>query len=375
MLLDPYRDSLAIVVGSGGVGKTTLSAALGMRAVRAGADTLVMTFDPSLRLKDTLGVGDAALDREVPVRYDASGHLYVSLLDARRTFDRLIARYAPDDQAAERILRNRFYDHLSGSLAGVLEYMAVERLFEIASEERYDCVILDTPPARQALDFLEAPSRIIGFLDSGAISIALKPWFDKDGRLRATSHLGILGRGVERFFDHVIGLGLLRDMAEFFQAFAPLFAGFRERAERVGELLRHDRTRFVLVTTPGEDRVPETLFFARRLVAAGHHLGPVILNMVHPDAPSQADIAQADPALREGLELFRYISDRDHRGIEAFRKLLPHPNAVVEVPSLDTEPTDMTSLDTLSRAVEIRLGAFDAAARQPANGLPSRTAR
>ncbi|MGE5813632.1 MAG: ArsA family ATPase [Acidobacteriota bacterium] len=375
MLMDPLRDSLTIVVGSGGVGKTTLSAALGMRAARAGADTLVMTFDPSLRLKDTLGVGDAALDREVPVAYHASGQLNVSLLDARRTFDRLIARYAPDERAAERILRNRFYDHLSGSLAGVLEYMAVERLFEIASERRYDCVILDTPPARQALDFLEAPARIVGFLDSGAISLALKPWFDKDGRLRATSHLGILGRGVERFFDHVIGLGLLRDMAEFFQAFAPLFAGFRERAERVGELLRDDRTCFALVTTPDSERVPETLFFARRLVAAGHHLGPVILNMVHPKPPSEADIGRADPALRDGLELFRHIAERDQRGIEAFRRLLPRPDAVIELPSLDTEPTDMTSLDTLSRAAEIRLGALDAASRQPLGGLPSRKSR
>src|SRR5512142_1595510 len=123
VLLDPAHDSLVIVVGAGGVGKTTLTAALGMRAARAGARTLVMTFDPSLRLKDTLGVGEAALDREVPVRYDAPGQLDVSLLDARRTFDRLIVRRAPDDAAAQRILGNRFYQHLSGNLAGVLEYM------------------------------------------------------------------------------------------------------------------------------------------------------------------------------------------------------------------------------------------------------------
>lgn len=357
MLLDPVRDSLVIVVGSGGVGKTTLSAALGMRSAREGANTLVMTFDPSLRLKDTLGVGEAALDREVPVAYDAPGRLHVSLLDARRTFDRLIARYAPDQEAADRILRNRFYDHLSGSLAGVLEYMAIERLYEIATEGRYDAVILDTPPTRQALDFLEAPSRIIGFLDSGAISIALKPWFDREGRLRATSHLGFLGRGVERFFDHVIGLGLLRDMAEFFQAFAPLFVGFRERAEKVSDLLRDERTRFVLVTRPDEERVPETLFFARRLVAAGHHLGPLVLNMVHPPPPTDDEMSRAGAPLREGLELFRWIAERDQRGIEVFRELMPSPHAVVELPSLETEPTDLRSLDLLTRLAAERLGA------------------
>ena len=355
MLLDPGHDSLVIVVGAGGVGKTTLSAALGMRAARAGAHTLVMTFDPSLRLKDTLGVGDEALDTEVGVPYAAAGRLDVSLLDARRTFDRLIARYAPDEQAARRILNNRFYEHLSGSLAGVLEYMAVERLFEIAIEGRYDCVILDTPPTRQALDFLEAPARIIGFLDSGAIGIALKPWFDRDGHLRAMSHLGLLGRGVERFFDHVIGLGLLRDMAEFFQAFAPLYAGFRDRAENVGELLRAERTRFVLVTQPDEERVPETLFFARRLEAAGHHLGPVVLNMAQPVPPSVNGLSHADPALRAGLELFAWMARRHQRGIQVFRDLLPRPRTVLELPWLESEPTDLLSLDVLSRLLADRL--------------------
>lgn len=351
MLLDPAHDSLVIVVGAGGVGKTTLTAALGMRAARISARTLVMTFDPSLRLKDTLGVGEAALDREVTVAYDAPGRLDVSLLDARRTFDRLIARYAPDEQAADRILHNRFYDHLSGSLAGVLEYMAVERLFEIAAEGTYDSVILDTPPTRQALDFLEAPARIVGFLDSGALSMALKPWFDRDGHLRMTSRLGFLGRGVERFFDHAIGLGLLRDMAEFFQAFAPLYAGFRERAEKVGELLRAERTRFVLVTHPDEERVPETLFFLRRLSAAGYNLGPLVLNMVHPAPPSDEQIAHADPALKDGLDLFAWIARRDQGGVRAFRNLMSPPQTVLELPALEREPTDLPSLDALSRLV------------------------
>jgi len=144
---------LLVVVGSGGVGKTTLAAALGLSAARAGRRTLVMTFDPSLRLKDALGVGERARDQEVPVRVDTPGRLDVSLLDARATFDRLVLEYSPDEAAARRILDNRFYRHLAGGLAGILEYMAVERLFEVTAARRYDRIILDTPPTRQALDF------------------------------------------------------------------------------------------------------------------------------------------------------------------------------------------------------------------------------
>ena len=265
---------LLVVVGAGGVGKTTLAAALGLTSALDGRDTLVMTFDPSLRLKDALGVGEEAREREVAVDLSGlaavapgvgggagagegvttppvPGRLEVSLLDAGRTFDRLVARYAPDDAARERILGNRFYRHLSGTLSGILEYMAVERLFEVATEGRYRQVILDTPPTRQALDFLEAPARIVGFLDSGALRIALKPWFDPAGHLRGTRRFGRLGRRLERYLDDLVGLDLLRDMAEFFQAFSPLFDGFRRRAAKVEELLRSPRTLFVLVAGAG----------------------------------------------------------------------------------------------------------------------------
>ena len=251
-----------VVVGSGGVGKTTLAAALGVAAAGSGRDALVMTFDPSRRLKDALGVGEAARDAEVPVTFEAPGSLAASLLDARETFDRLVRRYAPDPAARDRILANRFYSHLAGSLAGVLEYMAVERLFEAASERPDRLIVLDTPPTRQALDFLEAPDRILGFLDSGALRIALKPWFDAGGRLRPAARLGRLGRGVEAFLDRMVGLDLLRDMAEFFQAFAPLYEGFRARAGEVRSLLRAAETLFVLVSGPAPEHLADTMFFA-----------------------------------------------------------------------------------------------------------------
>lgn len=327
-----------VVVGSGGVGKTTLAASLALASARAGQNTLVMTFDPSLRLKDALGVGNEARERDVEVDAGTRGTLRVGLLDARRTFDRLVARYAPDEAARDRILKNRFYQNLAGNLAGILEYMAVERLYEVSREDRYDRVFLDTPPTRQALDFLEAPERIVSFLDSGALRIALRPWFDEDGNLRATSRLGFVGRRLEGFLDRVAGLDLLRDMAEFFQVFAPLFDGFRERAIQVQELLRSDETGFLLVASPGEDRIPDAMFFARRLSEAGHVLLRVLVNRVHPRTE--------DPGGQAG-RLLHWLGERDHRGLEAFRTLLPN-RVPAPVPLLPGAPTDLEALQKLA---------------------------
>lgn len=347
--MKPGDQPLTIVVGSGGVGKTTLAAAMGLASAANGDDTLVMTFDPSLRLKDALGVGDEARDSETEVAADSAGKLFASLLDARRTFDRLIERYSPDEEARQRILTNRFYDRLSGNLAGVLEYMASERLFEVVNQEKYRRVVLDTPPTRQALDFLGAPERIVSFLDSGALRIALKPWFDAEGKLKVTSKLGILGRNVEGFFDRMVGLELLRDMAEFFQAFAPLYGGFRERALQVQDLLRSPQTQFVLVSGPGSGRVADTLFFARRLTEAGYHLGPIVVNRVHPELPPVRDTARA------GRRLLTWLGQRDHEGVAELRDLVGDSHPVVEIPLMPDEPTDLKSLHALGKMFESRL--------------------
>ncbi len=337
---------LLVVVGSGGVGKTTVAAALGLLSASQGKDTLVMTFDPSRRLKDALGVGDAAEDCEVRVESDTPGRLHASLLDAKRTFDRLIRHYSPNEEAAERLLSNGFYQHLAGTLGGVLEYMAVERLYEVAAKGGYERIILDTPPTRQALDFLEAPERMMGFLDSGALRIALKSWFDDTGQLRATSKWGFVGKGVEAFFDRIIGLDLLRDFAEFFQAFGPLYDGFGERALAVQELLRCKRTLFALVAGPGEEKIPDTLFFARRLEASGHRLGPVIVNRVHPTI---------DPSGDDADELFAWLGQRDHHGLRSLSALLPDRD-LLALPLQENEPTDLKSLAELGWQIEQCLG-------------------
>ncbi len=348
--MDPREHSLVIVVGSGGVGKTTLAAVMAASSAGAGNNTLVMTFDPSLRLKDTLGVGLEAAEHATRVKTDTAGALYASLLDARRTFDRLIDRYAPDEEARQRILTNRFYDRLSANLAGVLEYMASERLFEVAHEGAYDRIILDTPPTRQALDFLGAPARIVGFLDSGALRIALKPWFDTEGKLKATARLGILGRNVEAFLDRMVGLELLRDMADFFRAFSPLYEGFRERALEVHDLLRSPATMFLLVSGPGQGRVADTLFFARRLTEAGYNLGPIVINRVHPtlDDPNREKRS-------EGHRLLGWLGRRDRQTVAELRDLVGGSHPVIEIPLLPDEPTDLKSLSALGELFESRL--------------------
>jgi anion-transporting ArsA/GET3 family ATPase len=350
---DSDRPPLIVVVGAGGVGKTTLAAALGLRSASAGVDTLVMTFDPSLRLKDTLGVGEAALDREVRVAGGTRGELWASLLDARRTFDRLVERYAPDEAARERILGNRFYRDLAGGLAGILEYMAVERLWEAWQSGRWRRIVLDTPPTRQALDFLEAPERIIGFLDSGALRLALRPWFDRQGRLKGASRLGFVGRGLESWLDEVVGLDLLRDMAEFFAAFAPLFAGFRERAVEVQRLLRDPAAVFLLVAGPGEERNADTLFFARKLREAGYGLGPVVVNRIHPAGAMPPPGVSTDPA--DGRALLAWLTARDRAGVEALGRLLPGEQALVDLPLLAAEPVDLPSLADLGDLLRERL--------------------
>jgi anion-transporting ArsA/GET3 family ATPase len=336
---------LLVVVGSGGVGKTTLAAALGVRSAGRGARTLVMTFDPSLRLKDALGVGDATRERPVAVPLAGGGRLDVSLLDARATFDGLVRRYAPDAAAAARILGNRFYRQLAGHLAGTLEYMAVERLFEVATEARYDRVILDTPPTQQALDFLEAPDRIVAFLDSGALRIALTSWFGPGGRLRVPA----AARGIGRLLDRIVGLGLLRDMAEFFQAFGPLYGGFRERALEVRALLRQPTTTFVLVAAPGAERIAETMFFARRLADAGHRLGAVVVNQVHPPAAIPPD---PPAALAPGLALLAWLGARDAGGLRRLRGLLAGGPGLVAVPLRPEPPTGRDALAALGRDLE-----------------------
>ncbi|MBV8202290.1 MAG: hypothetical protein JOZ15_16845, partial [Acidobacteria bacterium] len=207
-------------------------------------------------------------------------------------------------------------------------------------------------------DFLEAPARIVAFLHSGALRVALRPWFDEQGRLKGAARLGGLGRRAERFLDEVVGLDLLRDMAEFFQAFAPLYEGFRERATEVEALLRSPRTLFVLVAGPGEERIPDTLFFARRLQQSGLHLGPIVVNRVHPEPEEPGRPSPGPgpaPGAVDGLQLLEWLGRRDRHGLVELARLLSDDQPLVDLPLRSEEPTDLPSLADLGADLEERL--------------------
>ena len=299
--------------------------------------TLVMTFDPSLRLKDALGVGDRAKDEPVRILACGPGSLDAALLDAKRTFDRLVHTYAPDGAAAKRILTNRFYRDMAGQLAGILEYMAMERLFEVQAAGRYDRIILDTPPTRQAMDFLKAPERMMNLVDSKAIRFALDPFWDGAGTLNLAWRLAL--KGAMELSDRLIGRRFLLDVVEFIRAFAPLFEGFRSRAEAVRDLLRGEQTRFLLVAGPGPDRVPDAMFFLRTLQDTGHRLGPILVNGVHPDPGPGGD----DP----GTALLRHLADRDRRGLALLRSLFPDGRSILPVALEPAPPADLPGLERL----------------------------
>lgn len=358
MSADPTQ-ALTVVVGSGGVGKTTVAAALGVVAAARGEQALVMTFDPSLRLKSALGIDGHSDQAVVPVSLPddlaaAGGSLHASLLDARTTFDRLVARYAPDASARDRILNNPFYDRLSGSLAGILEYMAAERLFEVATEGRFDSVVLDTPPTQQALDFLEAPDRIVSFLDSGVARLASREWFDREGRLRPAKVLGPLAGRVESYLDQVVGLDLLAEMAEFFAAFVPLFKGFRARAQSVKRLLRAPETEFLLVCGPAEERLPDALFFARKLRESGFRLRGLVVNRVHPHGPPLAEPRESG-ALAPGRELMSFLGERDQAGLKRLHTLITEDGKLVSIPLAEEEPNRLELLASLGLSLQAGL--------------------
>ena len=315
-----------------------------------------MTFDPSRRLKDALGIGDAAGNQEVAVPegdaavFIQAASMPVSSTPVRLSTD-LVARYAPDESVAAPHPRESLLS-APGRPPGRHPRIHGRRapLRSPASEGRYERVILDTPPTAQAIDFLEAPARIVDFLDSGALKIALAPWFAADGRLRPTSGLGFVGRGLEHFLDRVVGMQLLRDMSEFFRAFGPLFDGFRQRARKTEKLLAAPGTLFVLVTAAGVDRIPDTLFFARKLEEEGCRLGPVVVNRLHPELAGSGGGS-------DGERLFRWLGERHRRGLIELRGLLRDDQVLVALPLMGDEPTDLESLDAVGQELERLLAA------------------
>jgi anion-transporting ArsA/GET3 family ATPase len=275
---------VVICCGSGGVGKTTIAAVLALEAARRGRNTCVVTIDPAKRLADALGLEalsdtPAAIDRD---RWDEDGtaapggSIAALMLDTKSTFDQLVTGNAETDEQAQRILDNRFYRNVSGALGGTQEYMAMEKLHELHEHGNFDLIVVDTPPTRHALDFLDAPRRLVRLLDNRIFRMLMMP---------TRAYLKVASVAVQTFLRtvaKVVGSEVIDDVVAFFRAFEGMEAGFRARALAVEELLAAPDTAFVLVTSPRRDALEEAEFFARQLEQGGQQIDALIVNRVHP---------------------------------------------------------------------------------------------
>jgi anion-transporting ArsA/GET3 family ATPase len=280
--LDELISSADVVVccGSGGVGKTTTAAALGLQAARNGRRCVVVTIDPAKRLADALGVPGGLTNDPIRLTLDPKdgpGELWALMLDTATTFDGLVTAHAANPEQANRILNNAFYRNIAGSLGGTQEYMAAERLLALHLDKRFDLVIVDTPPTRNALDFLDAPKTLARFLDHPVFKLMMMP------TRRGLRVLSIAAQPILRSIGKVIGSEVLADALAFFQAFDGMETGFRNRANEVIKLLHGDRTRFVLVASPRVDTIDEARFFAGRLVDKDLDVSAIIVNRATPD--------------------------------------------------------------------------------------------
>lgn len=298
---------ILICVGSGGVGKTTTSAVMGLQAAISGQRVLVLTIDPARRLANSLGI-DAIGSKRQQISLDQfsddvdvhpQGELWAMMLDMKESFDRLVDRHAPDEKTREEILENRFYHYFSTSLAGTQEYAASERLHELYQEGYFDLIILDTPPTTHALDFLEAPQRLVDAVSSRALQ-----WMYKPGILSGRPGRGILSVGtsyVMRTLGKFTGGELLKDLSVFLKTFSVLFEGFEERARAVQELLYSDLTGFVVVTAPDTLTVEEALYFYEQLGGDALQVDSFVVNRVHPQWVDEAHLALAESHLPDAL--------------------------------------------------------------------------
>jgi anion-transporting ArsA/GET3 family ATPase len=350
---------VCVVGGSGGVGKTTTSAALASGMAARGLKVAVVTIDPAQRLATALGLDALGNEphRVEPERFAAAGlplrgELWAMTLDPKRTFDELIAHLAPDAETRERILANRVYRELSDAIAGSQEFTAVAKLHELAQDGRWDLLVLDTPPSRNALDFLDAPDRLTAFFEGRALQTLLRG---------GGAGLRLLGRGtgvVLGLLRRVTGAELLSDLSDFFRLLGGLLGGFRERAEQVEALLRAPGTTFLLVTSPEREPIAEAIFFQRRLRAARMTLGGAIVNRVHADELGDEDAADLpalltgeaglSPALaRRVAAVFadeHALARRDAANVAALAQRLGAGVPLLQVPLLDGDVHDAAGL-------------------------------
>jgi anion-transporting ArsA/GET3 family ATPase len=356
LLADPTT-RIIVCCGAGGVGKTTTAAALGVRAAEVhGRRTVVLTIDPARRLAQSMGLSE--LDntpRQVKgIDAENGGELHAMMLDMKRTFDEVVQQHTTPQRASE-IFANPFYQAMSSTFSGTQEYMAMEKLGQLRSTDEWDLIVVDTPPSRSALDFLDAPARLSRFLDGRMLRLLLAP--ARSGKSMfslVTASFGLFSRAVQK----VLGAQLLTDLSGFVAALDSMFGGFRQRADETYRILQDPQTAFLLVAAPEQDAVREAAYFAERLVAERMPLAGLVLNRMHrsevgglsadrSEAAAAALTAAGDQemtadALRVHAALIRQ-TEREVRVAAAFTDAFPSVPAV----SVTAQPADVHDVDGL----------------------------
>jgi anion-transporting ArsA/GET3 family ATPase len=366
-LIDDRRTRIIVCCGSGGVGKTTTAAAVGLRAAERGRHVVVLTVDPARRLAQSMGL--SSLDNTPRLVAgvqggedgEAGGSMHAMMLDMKRTFDEIVEQHADPDRAAQ-ILANPFYQSLSSSFAGTQEYMAMEKLGQLRRAQEWDLIVVDTPPSRSALDFLDAPQRLSRFLDGKLLRLLTAP-----AKVGGRAYLRVLNAGfgmVTGVLTKILGTQVLRDVQTFVAALDTMFGGFRERAEYTYQLLRAPGTSFLVVAAPEPDALREASYFVERLAQERMPLAGLLLNRVQTAPASRLSAARSQAAaetlqgagshplavtaLRLHAERMQQVSAQ-HRLAEHFTAA--HPLVpVAEIPALAQDVHDLNGLRAIGQA-------------------------
>jgi anion-transporting ArsA/GET3 family ATPase len=370
---------IVVFCGSGGVGKTSVAAAAGVAAAtRLGGKVLALTIDPARRLASALGLeGFGNVEKQVPVEafkaaeLEPRGELWAAQLDTKRSWDELVLRHAPDEETAYRILENRLYTNITGRFVQSHDYIAMERLFDIHATGRYDLIIIDTPPTRNAIDFLEAPSRMADFFGGRLLRWLTMPY--RVGGRRGARVLNVASRPFYQVADRILGSQFLKDIAEFFLSFQSMYEGFASRAQAVERLLHDRRTTFAVVTTLEGAPLREAQLFCEQLTKRDFHLGALVLNKTLPDyllspegaraadalvaeagplaelivgtaKPELSDAARTARVLRTIGESFKNFAVVAKREAELKTELSAVPDVVVNVPNFEIDIYDVSGL-------------------------------
>ena len=342
-----HRARLVVCMGSGGVGKTTTAAALGLAAARRGDRVCVVTIDPAKRLADALGVRGELSNEPSLVSSFGSGELWAMMLDARQTFIDLVTSTTESGEQTERIMNNALFSSIARQLGGTQEYMAAEKLFQLHRDDRFDVVIVDTPPSREALNFLGAPNTLVRFLDHRVYRTFLAP---------ARGGLKLVGAALAPVFKAItrlVGADVIGDVIGFFAAFEGLDQGFRDRAEAINSVLRDSGTTYLVVTSPETEPIREATFLVHELSRQRIDVGALICNAMTPEfgTPSATELHDSP---RHG-EIYRLLAQRRTRELAKLDELRTVMPQHVVVATVDLQARDVASLDeltTISLALE-----------------------